>query len=73
MVGTGLGLLLANTLTGHALPILLLGLTSRSLGMFQKHELERGEHVRIWWVESLYWLCWVALAALLACVVIRQF
>jgi hypothetical protein len=73
ILGAGIGLLLANLLTGYALPVLLLGLISHSLGMFQKHQLERGEHVRIWWVESLYWLCWLALATLLAYIVIRQF
>ena len=73
ILGAGIGLLLANMLSEYGLPILLLGLISHSLGLFQKHRLERGEHVRIWWVESLYWLCWLALAVLLAYIVIRQF
>jgi len=73
ILGAGIGLLLANSLAGSALPILLLGLISHSLGMFQKHRLEQGRYARITWVESLYWLCWLALAALLIYIVIRQF
>lgn len=72
ILGAGIGLLLTNILAGYALPILLLGLISHSLGMAQKHQLEQGEHASIWWVESLYWLCWLILAALLAYIVIRQ-
>ncbi|HEU0291435.1 MAG TPA: hypothetical protein VFR47_01790 [Anaerolineales bacterium] len=73
VLGAGIGLLLANSLAGFAFPILLLGLISHSVGMFQKHQLEQGRYVRIWWAESLYWLCWLALAVLLVYIVIRQF
>jgi hypothetical protein len=64
-LGAGIGLLLANTLAGFAPLILLLGLLAHGIGMFQKHQLEQGRYVRVWWVDSLYWLCWLALAALL--------
>ena len=30
--------------------------------MYDKRRLERGEVPRTWWVEALYWLCWVLLA-----------
>lgn len=73
VLGAGIGLLLANSLAGYTVPILLLGLISHSLGMIQKHQLERGRYVRIWWAESLYWICWLALAVLLVHIVIRQF
>jgi hypothetical protein len=73
VLGMGIGLWLANVLAGYAIPILLLGLISHSLGMFQKHQLEQGRYVRIVWVESVYWLCWLALAVLLVYIVIRQF
>jgi hypothetical protein len=73
ILGGGIALLLANMLAGYAFPILLLGLISHSVGMFQKHRLEQGRHARVWWAESLYWLCWLALAMSFVYVVIRQF
>jgi hypothetical protein len=74
VLGAGIALLLANLLTPYAIPILLLGLISHAVGMSQKHGLEpKGEAVRVWWAEALYWLCWLALIALLLLIVIRQF
>ena len=74
VLGAGIALLLPNLLVPYAIPILLLGLISHSVGMFQKHGLERQvEPVRVWWAEALYWFCWLALAALLVFIVIRQF
>lgn len=74
VLGAGLALLLPNQLTPFAIPILLLGLASHSVGMSQKHGLEQqGDVVRLWWAEALYWLCWLALAALLIWIVVRQF
>lgn len=71
ILGAGIGLLLANALAGYAPMILLLGLAAHSIGMFKKHQLEQGRYVRVWWVDSLYWLCWLALAVLLLFIVIR--
>lgn len=73
ILGAGIGLLLASLLTRYTLPILVLGLVSHSIGMFQQHRLEQGGSVRIWWADALYWLCWLALAALLLWIIIRQF
>lgn len=74
ILGTGIALLLANLLTPYAIPILLLGLISHAVGMYQKHGFEQqGEPIRVWWVEALYWLCWLTLVALLVLIVIRQF
>jgi hypothetical protein len=74
VLGAGIALLLANLLAPYAVPILLLGLISHAAGMFQKHGLEQqGEVVRVWWVEVLYWFCWLGLAALLLFVIVRQF
>lgn len=74
VLGAGIALLLPNQLAPYAVPILLLGLTSHAVGMSQKHGLDQqGEVVRVWWAEALYWLCWLALAALLLLIVIRQF
>lgn len=74
VLGAGVALLLANLLTPYAIPILLLGLTSHAVGMFQKHGLEQqGEAIRVRWMEALYWLCWLALIVLLLLILIRQF
>lgn len=74
VLGAGIALLLARIIAPYAVPILLLGLVAHSIGMFQKHRLEgQGEHVRIWWIDALYWFCWLALAALLIFIVVRQF
>jgi hypothetical protein len=74
VLGAGIALLLPNQLAPYAIPILLVGLISHAVGMFQKHGLEQqGEVVRVWWAEVLYRLCWMALAALLLFLVVRQF
>ena len=73
VLGAGVALLLANLLTPYAIPILL-RLISHAVGMFQKHGLEqKGEAIRVRWVEALYWLCWLALIVLLLLIFIRQF
>jgi hypothetical protein len=74
VLGAGIALLLPNQLVPYAIPILLLGLISHSVGMFQKHGLEQqGEVVRVWWTEVLYWFCWLGLVALLFFIVFRLF
>lgn len=74
VLGAGIALLLPRQLGPYAIPILLLGLISHAVGMTQKHRLEQqGETTRVWWAETLYWFCWLALAALLIFTVIRQF
>ena len=72
VLGAGIALLLANILARYAVPILLLGLFAHAGGMFQKHRIEQhGENARVWWAEALYWLCWLALAALLLFILVR--
>ncbi len=74
VLGAGLALLLPRFLVPYALPILLIGLVAHAVGMSRKHQLEQqGEAVRIWWAEALYWLCWLALAAMLLWIAISRF
>ena len=74
VLGAGIALLLPEQLVPYTIPILLLGLISHSVGMFQKHGLEQqAAPVRVWWTEALYWFCWLALGVLLIFIVIRQF
>lgn len=73
VLGAGVALLLPNKLAPYAIPILLLGLVSHAVGMSQKHGIQqKGEVVRVLWAEAVYWLCWLALGALLGWIVIRQ-
>lgn len=72
VLGGGLALLFAKTLGPYAIPILLIGLLGHAFGMYQKHQLEQqGTSIRIWWMEALYWFCWLILIVLLAIIIIR--
>jgi hypothetical protein len=74
VLGGGITLLLAKFLAPYAIPILLIGLISHAAGMSRKHRLEgQSQNVRLGWAEALYWFCWIALAALLIFIIIRQF
>jgi len=74
VLGGGVTLLLAKFLVPYAIPILLIGLISHAAGMYRKHGLEgQSQTVRLGWAEALYWFCWLALAALLIFILMRQF
>ncbi len=73
VLGGGLALLFAAALQSYAVVLLLVGLFAHAWGMYDKHRLEhRRTSVRIGWVETLYWVCWLALAALLLVIGVRQ-
>jgi hypothetical protein len=73
VLGAGVGLMLAALLQGYAIPILVIGLVMHAWGMYDKHRLEvRSEMAQPWWATLFYWVCWVALAALLVYVVLRR-
>ena len=63
LIGFGAGGWLAPAFQGWAIHIGALGIVLHSIGMYDKHRVERAAtERRIVWVESLYWLCWLALA-----------
>ena len=63
----GLGLLLVRYLEPYTVPVLVLGALLHGWGMLDKHRIERASlSDRLRWVEVLYWVCWVALALLVA-------
>jgi hypothetical protein len=65
VLGAGIALLLPTYARECAILIVVLGLVMHAWGMYDKHRLETSTPVsRLWWAELLYWLCWVALAAL---------
>lgn len=74
VLGAGISLLLPKQLAPYAIPIRLPGLVSHAVDMLQKHGFEqKSEMVRVRWAETLYWLCWLGLAALLIWIIVRQF
>jgi hypothetical protein len=66
LLGAGIGLLFSNLLMPYTTPLLVVGLLTHAWGMFNKHRLESGLSVgRLWWMELLYWVCWLALLVLI--------
>ncbi len=65
ILGGGVALLFAEALAHFAMTILLVGIFVHAWGMYDKRRVEREFGARrIWWAEALYWICWVAIAAL---------
>ena len=72
ILGLGLGALGARFIGGAGLVITAVGAVLHSWGMWRKHRLERsGGAPELWWERSLYWLCWVSLAAVAAYLMTR--
>ena len=73
ILGAGIALLLARWVQPFAVPLLFLGVVMHAWGMYDKHRLDAGsDSIRIWWVEALYWGCWIALVALGIYVVVSR-
>lgn len=74
VLGAGVGLLFARTLSQYTLPILLIGLFCHGWGMYEKHlvDLHQGERLPRW-VDWVYWMCWIMLAGLLVFIFGRSF
>jgi hypothetical protein len=68
VLGIGLGLLFSDFLKPYAEPLLLAGILAHACGMFDKHRLEKASESarQPLWTVLLYWVCWVALLALIA-------
>jgi hypothetical protein len=69
VLGIGLGVMLAGALQAHAALIVLVGATAHVIGMVENHRLEQREGPLPRWADGLYWLCWLALAALVLAIV----
>ncbi|HKH92326.1 MAG TPA: hypothetical protein VKA54_11015 [Gemmatimonadaceae bacterium] len=73
VLGAGIGLMLADLLAMYALPIIAIGLVMHAWGMYDKRRLEALSDVpRVWWATAFYWVCWIALAALIIYIVARR-
>ena len=64
-MGAGLGALLAQFARPYALGLIVIGIGLHGLAMVEKRRLEAGEAIPRW-SKVLYWICWLALAAILA-------
>jgi hypothetical protein len=63
LLGAGLGVLLAQFARPYAIPLVAIGILLHGWGMLEKGRLESGKTMPRW-ATALYWLCWLALAAL---------
>jgi len=65
ILGGGLGMLLPQFVRPYAIFLVVIGILLHGWGMLEKRRLEAGSAVPPW-SRALYWLCWLALAALVA-------
>jgi hypothetical protein len=66
ILGIGVGALFGGLLYPPALYFVAGGILLHGWGMFRKHGLKREFFGgSLWWVQGLYGLCWVLLAALI--------
>lgn len=70
VLGAGLGVMLAEYAAGAAPLLVVLGAVLHGWGMLEKRRIERDVAIPAW-SKALYWLCWVALAALLIWIAAR--
>ena len=73
VLGGGVALLLQQWLQGFTAALLVAGLIAHGWGMYGKRRLEKAAAVRrAAWEDAVYWLCWVALAALAVYIAARS-
>lgn len=70
VLGAGLGVLLAGYAASAAPGLVAIGVLLHGWGMFEKRRLQAGA-AQPRWANALFWLCWVALAVLVAWIVLR--
>jgi hypothetical protein len=73
ILGAGIGVLFADWLRPGAVTLLLIGAALHGWGMFARQRQERAGGVALpAWSVALWWLCWAALLALAAYLVVRR-
>ena len=67
VLGAGVGLLLDRWLAPVALALVIAGAAAHAWGMYSRHRLDSSAGIaRARWEEPVYWLCWLAIAAITA-------
>lgn len=64
VLGAGLALVLPEWLRRYGVVLLIGGGVVHAVGMTLKYRLEQRDGPALWWERSLFWLCWLCLAAL---------
>jgi len=73
VLGVGLGALFPQWFASSAGVIVLAGVAAHAFGMWDKHRLEAQAHAESGpWVVTLYWVCWVLLAAVVVLLFVRR-
>jgi hypothetical protein len=71
VLGGGIALALQRWLVNLVLPMLVIGVAVHAIGMFDKHRTETaGNFRRAAWENTLYWVCWATLGALVLYIVV---
>ena len=71
VLGVGAGAFFAERLAPAAAVIAIVGVILHGFGMWDKHRLEsRADAGSDRWVQALYWVCWLSLAAVVTLVLI---
>lgn len=62
VMGIGFGAIFSEYLKPFSVMILIIGLLSHAVGMFDKHKIENNNEVfQPAWAIFLYWSCWVGI------------
>ena len=73
VLGVGLGALFPQWFAPAAGVIALAGVITHAFGMWDKHRLEGQAYaVREPWVTTLYWVCWLLLASVVAFLIVAR-
>lgn len=66
VLGLGLGVHFGDHLKSFSFAIIVIGIFSHAVGMFDKHKLEsHANSVTPFWTKFLYWICWASMAGLI--------
>jgi hypothetical protein len=71
ILGGAIALFLSEFLKSYTIPIFSIGLFMHVWGMYDKHKIESGlSSTRVWWVETLYYVCWAVLIGLVIYIIV---